>query len=264
MKVIKWNIYTLGQVARILLPLLFLTICITAPLSTEIVFAEVMFDLKNEISGELPEHIDFVNNIAIPKFESWGYKVTKVRSDKDYLDCFYHVVTRSVKHPERNGRYSGFPISGLCMVNRDVKIKAIKKAKSLTSGKTQIIGIAIDEPKRLEKVHKDGNISLLEQYGLTEQDAYNLCKEYGLLSPIYEHSSRGGCWFCPNLRPAEAYNLYCNNQDLWNLLENLSHEDNTVSDKFYRGGTFENFSNKMFEWVKKNPEEAERIRNLKR
>ena len=233
------------------------------PLSTEIVFAEVMFDLKNEISGELPEHIDFINNVAIPKLESWGYKVTKVRSDKDYLDCFYHVITRS-KTPEKNGRMYGFPIQGRCIINNYVKIKAIKKAKNLMAGKIQIIGIAIDEPKRLEKAHKDGNISLLEQYGLTEQDAYSLCKEYGLLSPIYEHSNRGGCWFCPNMKPREQYNLYYNNRDLWDRLERLSHEDNLASDKFYRGGTFEDFSNKMFEWAKKNPEEAERIRNLKR
>lgn len=30
-----------------------------------------MFD--NEISGELPEHIDFIKNKAIPVFESWEY-----------------------------------------------------------------------------------------------------------------------------------------------------------------------------------------------
>ena len=37
-----------------------------------ILFSEVMFD-KN-ISGELPEHIAFVKNKAIPTFEKWGFK----------------------------------------------------------------------------------------------------------------------------------------------------------------------------------------------
>ena len=40
----------------------------------EIVYCEVMFD--KEISGELPEHRDFIYNKAIPIFESWGHKVT--------------------------------------------------------------------------------------------------------------------------------------------------------------------------------------------
>ena len=39
-----------------------------------IIFSEVMFD-KN-ISGELPEHIDFIKNKCIPLFESWGYEDT--------------------------------------------------------------------------------------------------------------------------------------------------------------------------------------------
>lgn len=66
-----------------------------------------MFDNKNNISGELPEHIDFIHNKAIPKFREWGYDVQILRSEKDYLDLFYHVVTRS-KKPERNGKYAGF------------------------------------------------------------------------------------------------------------------------------------------------------------
>ena len=44
----------------------------------EIVYCEVMFD--ENISGELPEHRDFIYNVAIPKFEEWGYKITILRS----------------------------------------------------------------------------------------------------------------------------------------------------------------------------------------
>ena len=31
-----------------------------------VIFSEVMFDKKRGISGELPEHIDFIKNRAIP------------------------------------------------------------------------------------------------------------------------------------------------------------------------------------------------------
>ena len=48
----------------------------------EIVYVEVMFD--REISGEPPEHRDFIYNVAIPRLESWGYPVTVLRADKTY------------------------------------------------------------------------------------------------------------------------------------------------------------------------------------
>ena len=52
----------------------------------------------------------------------------------------------------------------------------------------QYVGIAIDEPKRLARLSKKGNIdkvSLLQKYGYTEEMAREKCLEYGLLSPIY-------------------------------------------------------------------------------
>lgn len=55
-----------------------------------ILFSEVMFD-KN-ISGETPGHMDFVRNVAKPLFESWGYEVKILRSEKTYMDIFNHVI----------------------------------------------------------------------------------------------------------------------------------------------------------------------------
>ena len=59
---------------------------------------------------------------------------------------------------------------------------------------TQYVGIAIDEPKRLKRLDDGGKnkVSLLEKYGYTEEMAKNLCKKYGLLSPIYNFAPRGG------------------------------------------------------------------------
>lgn len=86
----------------------------------EIVYCEVMFD--ENISAELPEHRDFIYNKAIPLFESWGYKVTVLRSDKTYCDCFYRVATKG----KRVGKTLGFPMVGKCLINRDCKLKTIK------------------------------------------------------------------------------------------------------------------------------------------
>lgn len=76
------------------------------PLARTVVYAEVMFDLERDISGEPPEHIEWINTVAIPRLESWGFEVIKARADKDYLSCFFRVLTRS-KVPERNGKLCG-------------------------------------------------------------------------------------------------------------------------------------------------------------
>lgn len=156
-----------------------------------IIFSEVMFD--ENISGELPEHIDFIKNKAIPVFEGWGYEVKILHSDKTYIDCFHHRTVRG----KRVGMKKGFVMSGHCDVQRDCKLKAIKMfCKSVDVNFTQYIGIAIDETVRTERVAKAGNqVSLLKKYGYTEQMAFDLCRKYDLLSPIYDFAPRGGVGF---------------------------------------------------------------------
>ena len=159
-----------------------------------IIFSEVMFD--ENISGELPEHIDFIKNKAIPVFESWGYEVKILHSDKTYLDCFYHVQKRS-KVPERIGKRWGFPMSGKCMINSQCKMRPVRDFwKNINNDFVQYIGIAIDEPIRMERIINSVNkVSLLKKYGYTEQMAFYLCKKYDLLSPIYDFTTRGGVGF---------------------------------------------------------------------
>ena len=60
--------------------------------------------------------------------------------------------------------------------------------------------------------------SPLVEYGWTEKQCYDWCKENDLLSPIYEHSFRGGCWFCHNQRLQELRNLRKNHPKYWELM----------------------------------------------
>lgn len=73
-----------------------------------ILFCEVMFD--NEISGELPEHIDFIKNKAFPLFNSWGYKTQIIHGPTNYMELFNHRVERTKKQ-ERKGMKAGFPLA---------------------------------------------------------------------------------------------------------------------------------------------------------
>lgn len=191
-----------------------------------ILFSEVMFD--ENISGELPEHIDFIKNKAIPVFESWGYKVKMLHSDKTYMDIFMAEPTKGKR--VGIGLKTGFPMVGRCAINKPCKVRPIKKfLKSIEGQFVQYIGIAIDEPVRMERVVKAGNqVSLLEKYRYTEQMAFDICEKYDLLSPIYDFSPRNGCWFCPNLRPSQLKYLRTHHRDLWGKLLELENETDLI------------------------------------
>lgn len=191
-----------------------------------IIFSEVMFDEKT--SGELPEHIEFVKKKCVPLFESWGYEVKILHAKLTYMDIFLREPKRGKR--KGMGLKTGFPMAGKCQINRSVKVQAIKDFLSGMKPEeyTQYIGIAIDEPERLERLRGTNRISLLEKYGYTEQMAFELCKKYELLSPIYDFAPRGGCWFCPNARYAELKHLRTNHRELWDKLLKLEERDDLI------------------------------------
>lgn len=198
----------------------------------EAVYCEVMFD--RHISGEVPEHRDFIYTKGIPALERMGVKVTVLRSEKTYVDLFTGRITRGPK----KGMVRSFPICGRCAVQRDCKVKPIRRyQKTLPPDTVQYIGIARDEQERLLRLN--GNrVSLLEKYNCTEQDAKQLCQQAGLLSPVYEFTSRGGCWFCPNARKTELRHLYDHHPDLWARMLELQAIPGKVSEKFNRTQRF--------------------------
>lgn len=203
------------------------------------VYCEVMFD--KEISGEVPEHREFIYNRMIPWLEGNGVPVHVVRGERTYLDCFFHVIKKPVKVLERKGQLRGFPIGGKCLINRDCKSGPMKKyirASGLNAA-IQYVGIAADEEKRLERLDGKTKVSLLAKYGFTEADAAALCKKHGLYSPVYEFSARNGCWFCPNCRNNEFAEFKRRHPDLWQRLLDLGKTENLVSYGFKYGKTIE-------------------------
>lgn len=103
----------------------------------------------------------------------------------------------------------------------------------------QYIGIAKDEQDRLMRL--DGKrISLLDKYDKTEADATQLCNTHDLLSPIYDFTDRGGCWFCPNAKEKELRHLYDHHKELWCKMLELQETPNKASELFNRTMTFSN------------------------
>ena len=152
----------------------------------EAVYCEVMFD--KTVSGEVPEHRAFIYDTAIPLLEQMGLKIRVLRAEKTYVDLFTGQITRGPK----KGMRRAFPICGKCYVQRDCKIRPIRQyQRALPSDTVQYIGIAHDEQERLLRLTGQ-QVSLLEKYRFTEEDAKQLCRKAGLLSPVYEFTDRGG------------------------------------------------------------------------
>lgn len=200
----------------------------------EVVYCEVMFD--EGVSGEVPEHRDFIFGVAIPKLEDWGVKTVVVRSRKTYVDCFTHVIKKGPKA----GKISGFPLCGKCSIQRDCKLTPIHKyQREVGEDVVQYVGIAKDEMERLARLDGAKRLSLLDRYGVTEEDTFEICARHGLLSPIYEFTSRGGCFFCPNAKEKELRHLYDHHPDLWGRLLALQRLPNKATEKFNRDFRFD-------------------------
>lgn len=115
-----------------------------------VVFSEVMFDHARGISGEIPEHIGWIYDTAIPKLHNIGVHVDVVRAERDY--CYFFA--NAVGGGHHAGKIYGFPLGGKCFINRDCKVAPIRKYLAEIAGgplraKTNIvqyIGIASDEP----------------------------------------------------------------------------------------------------------------------
>lgn len=117
----------------------------------EVIYSEVMFD--QEISGEVPEHRDYIHQKLKPFVENeLGCKFTVLRSDKTYDDVFHHIITRG----PYEGLLRGFVWPGKCAVNRDCKMPPLRKYHKAQPDDTRsYVGIALDEPKRLARLNKE-------------------------------------------------------------------------------------------------------------
>lgn len=195
----------------------------------EAVYCEVMFD--DDISGEVPEHRDFIYERAIPFLESNGVKVVVLRSEMTFIKSFYRILKRG----NSAGKINSWPLCGRCCIQRDCKLPPINAYKrSLGPDVIQYIGISYDEQERLMRLEPGKAVSLLAKYKKTERDAAEICKRAGLYSPAYAFTSRNGCFFCPNAKRGELRHLYDHHPDLWARLLECQSAPNKATELFNR------------------------------
>ena len=195
----------------------------------EVIYCEVMFDER--ISGEVPEHRDFIYGCAIPFLEQNGVSVVVLRSEMTYLKSFY----RTLKKGKAAGKINSWPLCGKCCIQRDCKLPPIDAYKrSIGTDVVQYVGIAHDEQERLMRLDGAKTISLLDKYHKTEQDAAEICMYAGLYSPAYTFTDRNGCFFCPNAKDKELRHLYDYHPDLWERLLECQRAPNKATELFNR------------------------------
>ena len=118
----------------------------------------------------------------------------------------------------------GFQTSGRSIAqgnSNDKRSKVFSSSPKTTGGINivQYLGIASDEPERIERHEKKKGIMLpLVMAGWDEPYCRKWCEERDLLSPIYTTATRGGCWFCHNQGVGQLRLLRKNYPDLWTLL----------------------------------------------
>ena len=183
----------------------------------EVIYCDIRFD-KESLSGEMPLMREFIPKAEKILYEKYNIKVKRITSDVSFLEQFY----KTKKRGKDIGNNYGFPYIIGSWCNDRLKLRPIKKyLKSFSEKVIQYVGIAYDEPKRYERLNHETHIAPLYDLKITEKEAINICKENDLLSPIYETSFRGGCWFCPKQSISQLENLWLNYPELFNRLLEL-------------------------------------------
>lgn len=156
-----------------------------------IVHVEIM--ATETIPADLPPMMEFKAKADKIIKERYGIEVEHLHNKETYEQHFYRV--RGERAKTNKGVMYGFPMVLGTWCNSDLKTPWLKKIAK--PGTVQYIGIACDEPNRFHNL-TDRKRSPLVEHGVVESEARQICERLGLLSPIYSHSTRGGCWFCHN------------------------------------------------------------------
>lgn len=156
------------------------------------VYVEPMYD--ENTSAEYPEMVDFISKAEERLIDMYGVKVDHIRSDKTFCDVFHQVKMKG-KHV---GTIYGFPMTSWAWCNDRLKQRAFRQYFRSAGEHVRYIGLAADETRRLARLAENARAPLAE-LGITESQAMSICRERGLLSPLYDDESitRIGCWFCP-------------------------------------------------------------------
>ena len=135
----------------------------------------------------------------------------------------YTMFEKPVK--KRNGTISkGYSwCGGRCRWGTTEKLKVIEK---YCKGHYEYVGIAYDEPQRLNKERKGSKLFPLAEWEMTEKDCLQSCYDTGFNwnedgVELYSILDRVSCWCCSNKNLKELKNYFKHLPKYWNRLKEL-------------------------------------------
>lgn len=184
-----------------------------------VIFCDIKFN--NEISGEHPLMTEWIPQAEKILKDKFNIDVIHLTAKKNFTEQFYTIK----KKGNHIGDLYGFPYTIGAWCNGRLKLDPVNKFMKQFKCVTEYVGIASDEPKRLERYKKletkNHKYITLADFNITENQAYTICEKENLLSPKYKNSFRGGCWFCPKQSMADLYNLWKDYRKYFDMLENM-------------------------------------------
>lgn len=147
-----------------------------------------------------------------------GVKFTELRPDCPFL---YKMFEKPVKKKDGTIGKGYSWCGGRCRWGTTEKLKALEK---YCKGCYEYVGIAVDEQKRLEKERKGHKLFPLAEWGMTEEDCLNYCRERGWNwlendVDLYDVLQRVSCWCCGNKNLKELRNYYKYLPEYWERLK---------------------------------------------
>lgn len=173
-----------------------------------IVHSEVM--ATQDIPADLPPMVAFKKKADAIIKERWNIEVEHITSGKTFEGVFYQKRGERSQWP---GDVYGWPNTSKRWCVDRLKTTILDKMPAI-----RYLGIASDEPERLEKLDGANRISPLAALNWTEADCLEWCRQNDLLSPIYQTGTRGGCWFCPLQSVDQLRRLRKDYPELWDLM----------------------------------------------
>lgn len=193
-----------------------------------VIFCDIRFN--DEISGEHPIMAQWIPEAEKILKDKFGVDVIHLKGKWTFESLFFKTKEATKRtNPKHIGQIYGFPYLIGAWCNSRLKLEPIKKFERelIKEGEsiTWYVGIASDEPKRLERYKQLETDKIkyitLADLKISEIDAFEICKQNNLLSPKYSNSFRGGCWFCNKQSLADLWNLWHDYPEYYKKLEDM-------------------------------------------
>jgi len=126
-------------------------------------------------------------------------------------------------HKTKSGKTGYGWCGGRCRWGTTYKIATLDKIGNIKTD-VRYVGIAVDEPARLEKERSGNKRFPLAEWGMAESDCLSYCYSKGFHwqedgIELYSILKRVSCWCCRNKNLKELENMYRHLLKYWEMLK---------------------------------------------